>query len=110
MDLSIDDDDDDYFDEFIDAVERYDAVAFVVDDLAYIAAGRGSTYLSDVISFDPITQVWNEDYTPFEGSARGGAVAFVIDEQGYVTTGRSGTGRHDDIWVWRPDEEYEEFD
>ena len=110
LDFSIEDDDDDYFDEFIDAMERHDAVAFVMDDIAYVATGQGNTFLSDIISFDPIANVWDEDYTPFEGQARGGAVSFVIDGQGYITSGRSGTTRHDDIWVWKPNEEYEEFD
>ena len=81
-----------------------------MDDIAYIATGRTSTFLSDVVSYDPISNVWNEDHTPFEGQSRGGAVAFVINDQGYVATGRSGAARHDDIWAWMPDEEFEEFD
>ncbi|MEO9871942.1 Kelch repeat-containing protein [Ekhidna sp.] len=110
LDFSIEDDDNDYFDEFIDAMERFDAVAFVMDDIAYITTGENGSYLSDVISFDPFSQIWDEDYTEFEGRARGGAISFVIDGQGYVTTGRSASQRHDDIWAWRPNEEYEEFD
>ena len=110
IDFSIEDDDNDYFDEFIDAMERHDAVAFVIDDIAYIATGQANTFLTDIISFDPISNVWIEDFTPFEGVARGGAVGFVIDNRGYITTGRSGAARHDDIWEWRPNEEYEEFD
>ena len=110
IDYSIDDDDNDFFDEFIQAMERYDATAFVMEDIAYITTGRGGSYFSDVISFDPFTNVWDEDFTEFEGQPRGGAVAFVIDDQGYVATGRSASTRHDDIWSWRPDDEYEEFD
>ncbi len=110
IDFSIEDDDNDYFDEFIEAMERYDAVAFVMDELAYIATGQSNAYLSTVISFDPTTNRWDEDFTLFEGQPRGGAVSFVIDGQGYITTGRSATSRHDDIWAWRPNEEYEEFD
>lgn len=110
IDFSIDDDEDDSFDEFIDAMGRFDAVAFVMDDIAYIATGQSSSYLADVISFDPLFNVWDESHTGFEGQPRGGAVSFVIDGQGYVSTGRSSSGRHDDIWAWRPNEEYEAFD
>lgn len=110
IDFSIDDDDHDFFDEFVDAMERFDATAFVMDGVAYIATGQGTSYHSDIISFDPLTEIWNEDYTNFEGQSRGGAVSFVIDGRGFITTGRSATTRHDDIWEWRPDEDYEEFD
>ena len=110
LDLSIEDDDDDFFDEFVDAMERFDATAFVMDDIAYIATGSGTAFKSDIISFDPLTEIWNEDYTNFEGQSRGGAVSFVINGRGFITTGRSATTRHDDIWEWRPSEDYEEFD
>lgn len=110
IDFSIEDDEDDYFSEFIDAMGRFDAVAFVVDDMAYITTGQASSYLSDVISFDPISNVWDSDFTGFEGQPRGGAVGFVIEGNGYIATGRSSLGRHDDIWLWEPFEEYESFD
>ncbi|MEM9328117.1 MAG: galactose oxidase [Bacteroidota bacterium] len=110
IDLSIEDDDDDHFDEFILAMRRHDAVAFVMDDLAFIGTGRSSAYLSDFTSYDPLTNTWEDDITPFEGLPRGAAIAFVINGQAYVTTGRSASSRHDDIWAFRPNEEYEEFD
>ena len=112
--FTIVDDEDDFFDEFRDAMERYDAVAFVVEDIVYFTTGRDGSSLNDVISFDPFTGVWEDDYTNFEGVARGGAVAFVINGQGYVGTGSNGTtssaSRYSDVWAWRPNEEYEEFD
>ncbi|MDW3191549.1 MAG: galactose oxidase [Cytophagales bacterium] len=110
IDFSIEDDDDDFFDEYVDAMERFDATAFVMDDIAYIATGTGTSFQRDIISFDPQTEIWDEDFTSFEGLARGGAVSFVINGRGFITTGRSATTRHDDIWEWKPGEEYEEFD
>ncbi len=110
INYAIEDDEADYFEEFALAMERSDAVVLVMDEVAYIATGEGSSYLSSVISFDPFTGIWNDDFTGFEGLARGGAVGFVIDGQGYIATGRSASRRHDDIWAWHPTEEYEEFD
>lgn len=110
VDLSIDDDDDDSYDQFNAAMARYDAVAFVMDGMAYISTGINDSYLSSVYSFDPSSNVWLDEYTGFEGTSRGGAVSFTINEQGYITTGRSSAQRHDDIWSFQPLDEYDQFD
>lgn len=107
--LSKNSDDDDY-DEYLLAMERSDAAAFVMDGLAYITTGADPSYLTSVVSYDPINNLWEDDYTDFEGSARIGAVAFVLDDLGYLVTGASTSRRLDDIWAFYPEEEYEEFD
>lgn len=108
-DLSKNSDDDDYT-EFITGTGRYDAVSFVMDDIAYITTGLSTSYLTSVVSYDPVNNLWVDDYTPFEGLARSGSVAFVLNNQGFVTTGRSASRYHDDIRGFYPEEEYDEFD
>ena len=109
-DLALNDDDDDY-DEFISAMERDDAVSFIIDDVAYIGTGRGSSsFLANVIAFDPLTNRWQDGFTFFEGTSRAAAVGFTLNNKGYIVTGRSGSSRHDDIWEFRPADEFDEFD
>ncbi len=108
-DLSLTDDDDTY-DEFIAAMGRQDAVAIALDGIAYIATGLAGSYSSAVFSYNPSTNRWSDDWTSFEGTSRGEAVSFVINNKGYIVCGRSASLRHDDIWGFEPDEEYEEFD
>lgn len=109
-DLSIEDSDDDSYDEFNDAMGRYDAVAFVMDGIAYISTGLTDSYTSATFSYDPVRNRWDDEWTSFEGTSRASAVSFTINNQGYVVTGRSASQRHDDIWVFDPFEEFDEFD
>lgn len=109
VDLSLDSDDDDY-DLFASALARYDAVSFVSEGKAYIATGLADAFLSSVYSYDPALNLWEDEYTLFEGVSRSDAVAFSINDVGYIATGRSVSLRHDDIWSFDPEAEYDEFD
>lgn len=103
------DDDETYYDEFLAAVRRYNAVAFTMNGKGYITTGTGSSGSLDnsIYEFDPASLRWTQK-TSFEGSGRSMAVAFVLQDRAFVGTGVSGTKRFDDIWEFKPDEEYDE--
>lgn len=105
---SPDDDESDY-DEFKLAMYRHDAVAVTVGNNAYIIGGVSSTGAIDktVYVFDATTYDW-DDRTSFEGSARSLAVGYVLNDRIFVGTGQNGTSRYDDIWEFKPNEEYDE--
>ncbi len=103
------DDDEGYYDEFKAAVSRYNAMTFTVDNKAYIIGGvesSGATSKS-VYEFDPSTSFW-DDRTAFEGSARSLAVAYAVEGRAFLGTGQNGSSRYDDIWEFKPHEEYDE--
>lgn len=89
--------------------KRRQAVAFVINDSAYVVTGTGTSETSTrMYVYDATNDQWNEksqiknatdfsyddDYTTI---ARYGAVAFVINNKGYVTTGSSST-----TWEYDP--------
>ena len=45
--------------------------------------------------------------TSFEGSARSLAVAFVLEGRAFVATGQNASSRYDDVWEFKPNEEYD---
>ncbi len=104
-------DDVDYYSTFTSAVHRYNAVSFTLNGFAYIATGITSTGVADKACFryDPSTQEW-ESMVSFEGSARSQAVAFFLNSRVFVGTGQNGSSRFDDVWEFRPDEDYNEND
>ena len=59
-----------------------------------------------VYEFDATTSAWDER-TTFEGAARSLAVAYVLEERAFVATGQNGSSRFDDVWEFKPDEEYD---
>ncbi len=102
------DDDESYYDDFKAAVSRYDAMTFTVEDKAYIVGGISSTGATNgtVYEFDPATNIWDAR-TSFEGSARSLAVAFVLEGRAFVATGQNASSRYDDVWEFKPNEEYD---
>lgn len=105
------DDDVDYYSNFTSAVHRYGAVSFSLNGFGYVGLGITSSGVADnsVWRYDPSTGEW-ESMVAFEGSARSQAVSFVLDSRIFVGTGQSGSSRYDDIWEFRPTEEYNEND
>ncbi len=90
-------------------VLREYAAAFAIGDHAYISVGKRSSSIVDTWRYNPVEDEWDE-LTEFEGSAREQAISFVIGEFGFVCSGRNINERYDDIWSFRPLEEYDDED
>jgi len=101
--------DDSYDDTY--TITRSNAVAFVIGAKAYITTGGSPTAQNDTWEYDPLQDLWSLK-TSFEGIARIDAVAFSINDnaKGFVTTGRSGSNQLDDIWEFKPNDEYNNLD
>ncbi|HPH45720.1 MAG TPA: kelch repeat-containing protein [Chryseolinea sp.] len=96
------------YDEFKLAMYRYDAVAVSVGSKAYIGGVASSGAIDrSVYEFDATTFLWN-DRTSFEGSARSLAVGFKLDDRIFAGTGQNGSSRYDDVWEFKPSQEYDE--
>jgi N-acetylneuraminic acid mutarotase len=81
--------------------ERQYAAAFSNDTLGFIVGGtRGSKFLNDVWSYDPVSDQWvNKGNAPFIG--RGGSVAFCIDNVAYLIGGVDSTNQMlDEVWSY----------
>lgn len=105
-DIADTDEDEDYDDDY--TIVRMSAVAFVIDNQAYISGGESGGVRSDTWKYDPDTDLW-ENVAKFKGTARSYAVSFSNGKRGYVATGKSSTLRFDDIWELHP-YEYDEDD
>lgn len=106
--LEITDSDNSDYADFVAAVQRYDAVAFVMNGKAYIGTGVNAGAISKKIyEYDPASNAWDE-MTPFEGSARSLAVAYVLAGRGFLGTGQYAASRYDDIWEFFPEADYDE--
>ena len=93
--------------------KRRDAVAFVIDNKAYICTGiNNGVYEDDFWEYDPSTELWNgkrsiidesddsydDDYTTITGTSK---VAFTVNGKGYIATaGKSTTGTT--VWEYDP--------
>lgn len=87
--------DDDYT-----SITRSGAVAFVINNKAYLTTGS----VSNTWEFDPITNVWIEK-TAFDANPRTGAVGFSLKNRGYVGLGGSSTTNLDDLREFNPAQE-----
>src|SRR5690606_19621323 len=98
---------DDYTD-FKLAVQRHDAVTFTIGNYAYIMGGitSGASGKS-IFEYRPDEDEWVQK-TDFEGSGRSLASAFVLDGRAFVGTGQNGSNYYDDVWEFKPFEEYDE--
>ncbi|MBN1158129.1 MAG: galactose oxidase [Bacteroidales bacterium] len=101
--------DDDYDDAY--TIIRSNAVAFVIGSKAYITTGTTTSIKTDTWEYDPFTDTW-EARTSFEGTARTDAVAFSVStpSKAFVVTGKSGNYRLEDIWEFKPNDEYNVLD
>ncbi|MBN2813311.1 MAG: galactose oxidase [Bacteroidales bacterium] len=101
--------DEDYDDSY--TIIRKKAVAFVVGSKAYVTAGDlNSSNKTDTWEYDASTDEWTAR-TNFEGTARNNAVAFsTANGRGFVCTGQSSTSYFDDLWEFRPADEYDDED
>lgn len=78
---------------------RRDAVAFTLENYAYVGTGRADKALlfKDFYCFDPETEQWNKEELGFKGDQRYGASAFVINGAAYVCLGAKGSGYAQDV-------------
>ncbi|GEP96411.1 Kelch repeat-containing protein [Chitinophaga cymbidii] len=103
------DDDDDFIGNWIERSElagkpRSEAVAFVINDTAYVGTGfDGTDYRRDFWKYANnggwITQIAE---LPAAAAARSSAVAFVIDNIAYVGTGFDRYNELNDFWAYSP--------
>ena len=96
------------FDDEYTSIVGINKVAFTSGTYAYLVGGSG-TIGTTVWEYNSLTDLWVLK-TSFEGAARIDAVAFSIDAVGYVATGRSSSYYFDDIWLFEPQSEYDEYD
>jgi len=89
---------------------RQKAVAFTIGAKAYVATGEFSAFKTDVWEYDPTTDLW-EEKTLFEGSPRTNAVAFsTLSGSGFLTTGVNGASTFDDLFEFKPLDDFNEDD
>ena len=92
------------------SIIRSNAVAFVLNNKAYVTTGAAPQLLGSVWEYEPATDLW-EQRTPFEGTARQDAVAFSTENgRAFVVTGRSSSFSFDDIWEFKPADPYDKED
>lgn len=100
---------DDTYDDAYTSIARYNGVALVLDGKAYLSGGENGSLLSATWEYDPSTDLWTEK-TAFEGSPRTGAVGFTVNNKTFVLTGRNGSLSYDNMYEFRPSEEYNSKD
>ncbi|WP_430817780.1 Kelch repeat-containing protein [Carboxylicivirga sp. RSCT41] len=101
------DDDEDLMGNWVElgafeGVPRCDAVAFVIDNYAYVGTGYDGVEderLTDFWRYDADKDFWTQ-VADFEGGARNGAVGFGAAGKGYVTTGYDGKDKLKDTWEY----------
>jgi len=88
--------------------KRYDSFSFVIDNRAYVGAGRSeSSKVSSLEMYDPIVDKWEIVKAEGNGSlqiealTRLGTAAFVVNNKGYITGGENDIIL-DDCWEYDP--------
>lgn len=83
-------------------VSRSEAVAFVINDTAYIGTGYdGNNRLKDIWAYNAAGNYWYQK-ADFQGTARNSAVAFQAAGKGYIATGYDGVNSLKDMWQFNP--------
>ena len=95
---------DESFDDEYTSIVGSGNVAFVAEHKAYLVTTRNNVW-----EYNPDLDLWKQR-TSFEGTSRNEFVSFALNDRGYVATGRSGASYYDDVWVFYPESDYEEFD
>ncbi len=72
-----------------DALVRYEAVAFGINDYGYVGTGYDTErYHNDFYRYDPSTDYWTSEATVPGTDKRKGAMAFTYEGKGYVVGGK----------------------
>ncbi|TRW26400.1 galactose oxidase [Flavobacterium zepuense] len=93
------DDDDAY------TIARTNATGFSIGNYGYICGGDNNI----VWEYNPLTDEWDEK-TTFEGVTRQDAIAFNTDTRGFVLLGKYGNYYYDDMFEFKPFDEYDDED
>lgn len=96
-----------YDDEYT-SITGIDKAVFTSGERAFLVGGSG-TIAGTVWEYNSVTDLWSLKNS-LEGAARIDAVTFTINNTGYITTGRSSAYYFDDIWMFEPDAELNEYD
>ncbi|MGQ1948093.1 Kelch repeat-containing protein [Geofilum sp. OHC36d9] len=99
--------DDSYDDDY--SITRSYGVAFTINSLGYYTTGESGSLKSDAWEYNPTTDEW-EEKTAFEGASRSGSVAMSFGDRAFVGLGRSSSYFFDDMYEFKPFDEYEEYD
>jgi len=90
------------FDDQYTSIARWNAVAFTMNNKAYLATGENGSMNTHTWEYDYTADQWTEK-TGFEGAARSGALAFTLKNRGFVLTGRGITDVYDNVFEFQPD-------
>ncbi len=96
------------FDDEYTSITGINKSAFTMNQKGYVVSG-GTSSLQEVWEYNPVTDLW-EEKTSLEGTGRIDAVGFSVNNRGFITTGRSSSYYFDDIWEFKPDDVYDEYD
>lgn len=94
------DEDDDYF------VMRSNAMAFTIGNYGYVTGGTAG---SSTWEYDPANDTWTEK-TLFEGAARQDGCSIYNGNRAFVVLGSYGSYYFDDMFEFKPLEEYDDED
>jgi N-acetylneuraminic acid mutarotase len=92
---------DETYDDDYKSIIRWNGVAFVLDNKAYITTGEAGSLNSHTWEYDYTNDQWTEK-TGFSGNGRTGAVAFTLSNRAFVMLGRSGTAPFDNTYEFQP--------
>ncbi len=75
--------------------------AFALGTKGYMGMGTDGGFRDDWFEYDAISDSWMPA-AQFGGAGRRSAPSFVISGAGYVMTGKGATGKHRDLWEYKP--------
>ncbi|OJJ14330.1 hypothetical protein BKI52_43405 [marine bacterium AO1-C] len=81
------------------AIERQQAVSFVIGDKAYVGTGKGEK--KNLWESDATTDRWTQK-TDFGGGGRGSAIGFAMNGKGYIGTEYVNGVYQKDMWAYNP--------
>ncbi len=97
-----------YDDDYTDII-RYNAVAFVLGDNAYLTTGQSSGYTSKTWVYDINGDQWTRK-TPYQRSLRDGAIGFTVNGRCFVGLGSGGGSYFNNMSEFQPDVTYNSND
>jgi hypothetical protein len=83
---------------------RSEAVAFVIDNFAYLGTGWDglNTHYNDLWKYDPVHNTWSQVSSMPAGTGRSSAIGFSANGKGYVGTGFDGQKYLNDFYQYDP--------